>query len=400
MGNILDPGRFAMTQNREKPFSQAISAFGRFAVLVVVLAGFGGALVGNHDAQAAAAKLFVVEGVAVDVTEASATEARAKALAEGEARAFDILLKRLTLMAFHDRLPNLSRRAVTDLIQDFEVAEEKASTVRYIASLNYRFHAEAVRELLDRHSIPFAETESKPVVVLPVYQAAGALLLWDDPNPWRAAWEGRPKDVGGLVPTILPMGDLADMRTIGAEQAIEGDMQRLEEVAIKYGAGDVVVTHGILRMDSYGGLPELEAYMTRFGFALQEHTVVKSFSAKEGESVDALLARAAIQLTIQIEDNWKQDNLIKSAEPAVVTLTVPVSVLDDWIRVRDRLNGVAVVTQYDTTVMSKHAVRLNLHYIGDAEQLALSLDQADLVLWDEAGFWYLGLRKSVERNVP
>lgn len=389
-----------MTQNWEKPFNipvwLASSGIGWIAGLALALVVVGGPLMGAGDAHAAAAKLFAVEGVEVDITAVSATEARAKALAKGEVRAFDILLKRLTLMAFHDRLPKLSRRNITEMIQDFEVAEEKASTVRYIASLNYRFHADAVRALLDRHAIPFAETESKPVVVLPVYQAAGALLLWDDPNPWRAAWEGRPKDVGGLVPTILPSGDLADMRTIGAEQAIEGDMQRLEEVATKYGAGDVVVTHGILRMDSYGGLPELEAYMTRFGFALQEHTVVKSFSAKQGETIEALLARAAIQLTIQIEDNWKQDNLIKHAEPAMVTLSVPVSNLNDWIRVRDRLNGVAVVSQFETTVMSKHVVRLNLHYIGDAEQLALSLDQADLVLWDEAGFWYLGLRKEVQ----
>ena len=124
-----------------------------------------------------------------------------------------------------------------------------------------------MRNLLDAHQSPFAETESKSVVGLPVYQAAGALLLWDDPNPWRTAWQERPSEAGGLVPTVLPMGDLADMRTIGAEQAIEGDTQRLEEVATKYGAGDLVVVHGLFRMDSYGGLPELDVSMTRFGFA-------------------------------------------------------------------------------------------------------------------------------------
>ena len=344
-------------------------------------------------AHADAARLFEVNGIKVDITASSANQARDMAQAEGLTRSFRVLLERLTLNAYHDRLPKMDRRQIVELLQDFEVAEEKASSVRYIASLNYRYRADVVRDLLDAHQIPFAETESKPVVVLPVYQAAGALLLWDDPNPWRSAWQERPGEVGGLVPTVLPTGDLADMRTIGAEQAIEGDTQRLEEVATKYGAGDVVVVHGILRMDSYGGLPELEVYMTRFGFALQEHTVVKSFSANPGEDIEAMLNRAAIQLTVQIEDNWKQDNLIKFAEPALLPLVVPVSNLNDWIRVRDRLNGVAVVRKSEVTLVSRRAVNITINYIGDAEQLALSLDQADLVLWDEAGNWYMGLRK-------
>ena len=367
------------------------AAYGLF--IVVILSLFPDPRSGSGLARADAARLFEVNGIQVDITASSANQARDMAQAEGVKKSFLALLQRLTLNAYHDRLPDMDRRQIIELLQDFEVAEEKASSVRYISKLNYRYRADAIRDLLDANQIPFAETESKPVVVLPVYQAAGALLLWDDPNPWRAAWQERPSEVGGLVPTILPMGDLADMRTIGAEQAIEGDTQRLEEVAAKYGAGDVVVVHGILRMDSYGGFPELEVYMTRFGFALQEHTVVKSFSANPGEDIESLLARAAIQLTVQIEDNLKQDNLIKFAEPALLPLVVPVSNLNDWIKVRDRLNGVAVVRKSEVTLISRRAVNVTINYIGDAEQLALSLDQADLVLWDEAGNWYMGLRK-------
>lgn len=367
------------------------AVFGLF--LGVVLAALPDGRPGHGLAHADAARLFEVNGVAVDVTANTANEARNLAQAQGLSGSFRSLLERLTLNAYHDRLPTMGKAKIVELLQDFEVAEEKASSIRYIAKLNYRYRAVAVRDLLDAHGIPFAETQSKPVVVLPVYQAAGALLLWDDPNPWREAWKTRSNELGGLVPTILPAGDLADIRTIGAEQAIEGDTQRLKEVATKYGAGDVVVVHGILRMDSYGGLPELEVYMTRFGFALQEHTVVKSFSANTGEDIKSLLERAAIALTVQIEDNWKQDNLIKFAEPALLPLVVPVSNLSDWIQVRDRLNGVAVVRKSEVTLISRRAVNVNINYIGDAEQLALSLDQADLVLWDEAGNWYMGLRK-------
>jgi len=343
------------------------------------------------SAHAAAPRLFEVSGITVDVTADSAAVARAQALAEGEKKAFDALLKRLTLQAYHKRLPNITAAQITGLIQDFAVAEEKASSVRYIAKLNYRFRAEGVRALLDEYGLPFAESASKPIVILPVYQAAGALLLWDDPNPWRTAWEQfvKSETTQGLVPTILPTGDLNDVRSIGAEQAIEGDMQRLEEIARRYEAGDVVVAHGILRMDSYNGLPELEVYLTRFGSALQEHTVVKSFTSEPGDDISDMLNRAVVQLSTQIEDNWKQDNLIQAGSAQVLPISVPVSGLADWVRVRDRLNGVAIVRRADQVLMRRDEVRVNLHFIGDAEQLALSLDQADLVLWEEGGHWYL-----------
>jgi hypothetical protein len=334
---------------------------------------------------------FEVLGVSVDVTADSAQAARVQALAEGQRQAFDRLLHRLTLQAYYDRLPKLSDADIAALTIDFSVADEKTSSVRYIASLDYHFRGPAVRTLLESHGIPYAETVSKPVLVLPVYQAAGALSLWDDPNPWRAAWNSLGADgVKGLVPMVLAVGDLQDVASIGAEQAIEGDMQRLEAISSRYGAGDVVVAHGILRMDSNNGQPELEAYLTRFGSALQEHTVVKTFSADTGESVDHLLNRAAVALKGQVEDNWKQDNLIQAGHAQVLPVQVRVNGLKDWVSVQTRLNGVAIIRRMDLVLMRRDQVRLNLHFIGDAEQLALSLDQADLVLWEEAGTWYLG----------
>lgn len=358
-----------------------------FAVLFAVI---------SADAVADAPRLFEVSNVNVDVTADSASSARAQALVIGQSKAFKVLLERLTLQAYHNRLPDLSTAQVTELVQDFTVAEEKTSSVRYIAKLNYHFHADGVRALLDEYGLPFAETASKPVLMLPVYQAAGALSLWDEPNPWRAAWVNYSQNGPGtgLVPMLLPVGDLNDVRTIGAEQAIEGDMARLEEIARRYDAGDVVVAHGVLRMDSYNGLPELEVYLTRFGSALQEHTVVKSFTSEPGGDISKLLYRAAAQLTAQVEDNWKQDNLIQTGSAQLLPISVPVRDLSDWVKVRDRLNGVAIIRRADPVLLRRDEVRLNLHFIGDAEQLALSLDQADLTLWEEAGNWYLAQKVS------
>jgi hypothetical protein len=344
-------------------------------------------------ARAQAPGVFEVKGVAVDVTAKTAAQARERALAEGEGVAFRRLLERLTLRADHPRLPKPNSREISFYIKDFAVADEKTSPVRYLARLSYRFQAGLIRRLLTDSDLPFAETPSKPVMVLPVYQAAGALLLWDDPNPWREAWKAVPP-LDGLVPLALPLSDLADIAAIGAEQAVKGDARRLNAVATRYGAGDVIVAHATLGISTRLGRPELEVFVTRYGTALQEQTIVKSFLAAEGEGVDSLLGRAAVELARQVEDNWKKDNLLEFETSAVAAAKVPIQRLQDWLEVRKRLSGIAVVDRVDMILISLDEVRINIHYFGAAEQLVLAFEQADLLMSAEGGEWALSLAAS------
>jgi len=356
-----------------------------WACVAVVLA-----VVAAESAPAQDTEVFEVRGVAVDITAETAAAAREEALAEGEKKAFERLFQRMTLSEDRDYLPDLNREDRALLVRDFTVAEEKTSAVRYLATLNYRFNAEEVRNLLIDYGVPFAETSSKPVLVLPAYEAAGALVLWDDPNPWRAAWRTRPV-VEGLVPLMLPVGDLADIAAIGVEQAVAGDRQRLDALVRRYRTGDVLVAHAILGLDPDGGRPLLEVLLARFSPAGPEHTTAETFRSEDGESIETLLARAAAALAAAVEDDWKRDNLMQFGRPGVTAVAVPIRGLADWLAVRSRLGRVAVVRRFDLVLLSLDEARINLHYLGDVDQLALALAQADLILAEQNGEWTLGL---------
>ncbi|MCH7864144.1 MAG: DUF2066 domain-containing protein, partial [Proteobacteria bacterium] len=239
--------------------------------LAGLIAGLGFSL--SLPAAAQMKDVYEVRDVVVDVTAETAAKAREQALAEGQAEAFRRLLKRLTLRSENERLPDLDAEEITTYVKDFSVASEKVSAVRYLAHLNYRFKREEIRSLLNDFDLRFAETVSKPVLVLAVYQDVGALMLWDDPNPWREAWGARP-DTQSLVPTLLPVGDLSDIAAIGAEQAMEGDLQRLNAIAKNYGASDTLVVFGVMRVDAAKARRVLEVYFTRYGTQLQEQTEV------------------------------------------------------------------------------------------------------------------------------
>ena len=334
----------------------------------------------------------MVRGVKVDVTAETAAKARTQALAEGERMAFAKLIERLTMRIDRELLPNLSSKEISSYIRDFEVAEEKNSQVRYLASLNFTFKGDEIRGLLQDNQIPFAETMSKPVLVVPIYQKAGVHLLWDEGNGWRDAWDSLPVSTG-LVPMILPLGDLADLATIQAEQAINGDEVRLNTLAKRYGAADYLIAEGIYVVSPETGLPQLEVTLTRYGSAQSEQTMLLSFAAEGEENESALLRRAAFEVAAQVEDHWKRDNLIRFGEGAIASVVIPVRGLGDWIEARKRLSSIAVIKDAELVLLSRNEVQVNLHYLGTLAQLALALEQADLRLWDSGGLLVLDLNK-------
>ena len=387
--NILDPRRFATLR-------LAALRGVRWAAL------FAGIVASAWTAPARAVvgeDVFTVLDVYVDATAENAAAARDLALSEGHANSFRRLLARLVPDAERRRMPPLVAADIAQLIRDFSVDEEKTSSVRYLATLRVRFKQGAVRRLLRGADIPFAETRSKPVLVLPVYRRAGALLLWDQANGWRHAWAALPPS-DGLLPMILPKGGLADINDIGPEQALRGDRARIRAIAGRYGAADILLAVARLGRDPATNAVVLHVDVSRFGAAGQGHTVVRSFSARAGESVGALLAGAARAVRTEIEESWKRDNLLHFGDRHWLTAVTPLNRLKEWVEMRRHLARVAFVQASDLLSLSRTEATVRLSFIGDEEQLILALAQRDLRLARGPVSWVLQFGSSAPGGGP
>lgn len=327
--------------------------------------------------------------VPVDATAANASEARDQARREGEAKAYTMLLDRLTLDRDHARLPQASGSMLTDLIQDFEVAHERRSAVRYLADYSFHFRADGIRRLLQEAKIPFAETASKPLVVLAVSESESGPRLWEDPNPWREAW-AKAQLPQGLVPLIVPLGDIENLAAIDAAAAENGDDARLQAISGRYGGADVLVTRAAMKDEGRS----INVTTTRFipGTPGGEQTWVASYAATAGESSDALLARAIAGTVAQVEEAWKQANIIDFSQTGTLTVTVPISDLQGWIAVRDRLKGMPEIPRSELLSIDRQEARVALHYVGDPTQLRVALAQRDLILSGDDPDWVLQRR--------
>ncbi len=322
---------------------------------------------------------FDVAGVAVDVSAASGAQAQAQAIVEGQRRAFTRLVARLVPAGRQAQVPVPDAESLAELVQSFQVANEKSSRVRYLAELTVRFKPAPVRDLLRTRGIPFAETQSKPVVILPVYNRNGVLLLWDDPNPWRTAWAAAlPRD--GLVPMIVPSGALADINDIGPEQAMRGELDRLRAIAARHGAADAMLALVVLGTDPVGNRPSLRLTIARYGSGAGDQKIERQRFVSGDETESALLDAAARDLIEEIEEGWKRDNMRRFGQTGQMTVAVPIDQLDQLVEIERRLAAAAAVEKAELVSLSRRAAQMRLTFSGDSEQLRIALAQRDLVL--------------------
>ncbi len=332
--------------------------------------------------------IFTVLDVAVDATANTAAAARVKAHVEGHRAAFERLMTRLVPRNRRAEVPAVTFDGITQLVHSFGVDQEKTSAVRYLATLRFEFDRDAARSFLREAGLAFAETQSKPVLVLPVLRRAGVYLLWDAQNTWRKAWSDLPAP-DGLVPMIAPKGDLSDVNDISADQAVRGRQDRLDAIVQRYGASDAILALAVVDTRRLGNAPVVQVTITRFGTQDADRTTVLSVVAEPGSSIEDTITAAAPRASAQIEEDWKLDNLLRFDLPQELIAVLELDELSDWVAMERVLSEIAFIEAIDLLALSRGGVTVRLRYLGNQEQLALALSQHDVRLVKDADHWIL-----------
>ncbi|MCR9072933.1 MAG: DUF2066 domain-containing protein [Alphaproteobacteria bacterium] len=364
-----------------------------FASLVLIAASIGG---GSAFAQ----EIYTVRGVVVDATAESPSAAREQAIAEGRRQALGRLVARLVPSAVVPSVALPTDDELANLSLGFEVEEERTSAVRYVGRMTFAFDPAGVRRFLTARGVGFAETRSLPVLVIPLLDTGAGPLLWEEGNPFRAAWANTIIGLG-LVPFVVPYGDIADVRDLTTAQALGGDEDALARMAERYGARDAVIV--LARPRSAGAV---EISVQRIGPSgtgtTQIETVapppVETLSVSDaGEAVRyAPAVRRAVEL---VEDSWKMSNLVRSGLESRVTVTVPIDSMGRWLAIREGLENTLVVSRFDVVQMTRKEALVDLWVNGDAEQLRVALEQRNLRLVPGAGDYIL-VQRGQEIPVP
>jgi hypothetical protein len=315
--------------------------------------------------------LFTVSNVHVDASGSSSTEALNAAIAQGRARAFQILYRRLTRQADWPRQPPLDSAALLRLGRGYNIANERRSTTRYVADVTYIFNPQGVTRLLRASQIAYSEAPVRRILVIPMSPGVGH-------GPWASALAS-PAVRDSQVPfSVLPAEDDAALASLNFDAAGWNDVasvaakNHVTEVALAqalYAGGKMTVNIRRLGANEQPAKTQVEVPLSG--------TVGTTYPAAAGAAVRA------------IEDLWKTRTAIDFTQRGRLTVDVRIASLAQWGEIQTALAGTSNVTGATVTAMTSNYARMNLTYQGGLEQLRETLGGEGLTLTNRGGQWTL-----------
>ncbi|MEL0062990.1 MAG: hypothetical protein VW801_05680, partial [Candidatus Puniceispirillum sp.] len=145
-----------------------------------------------------AVPVFGVAGVMVDERAETASLARDNGAAEAAKQAFETVINRVVADA--DKRHAFLGQSTPDAFLDFvHIVAENSLEQRYIATLDFCFDAVRLRAALTTADLQWAELESPPVLVLPIWRGPDGVHAWHKHNAWIAGWWQVVDDHAGLL---------------------------------------------------------------------------------------------------------------------------------------------------------------------------------------------------------
>jgi hypothetical protein len=361
-----------------RPKSFAVAAI--LACMIVILGGRSAPAAEYFDP-------FEVKEVPVDITADTAANARNIAIGEAQSRALDLLLRRMTLKEDRARLPKLDGNSVSRLVQSIEFTDERYSSTRYIAKVTVAFSPSGIRSLLARSNVAFAEAPSFPVVIVPVMDSGGRPGA--ESNPWWAAWS-RQDWQENLLSMVLPKTQDLDAAGISASDIAQGGGAWAEALGRRYGTSEIVVPVAVLQMD--GGPARLSITTHQYGLA-GEQTSSTQVQQLPGETVDAMLMRAARDIGDGLTANWKRNAMVGQGAQTRITAVCDLSSLQQLVTVKDRLKRAPMIKSATVASLATGRAIFDMTVTVPTAQLSGAMIQYGLDLVERDGDWYLSARR-------
>lgn len=337
------------------------------------------------QARAAHADIWTVSGVSVDVTSESAAKAKLLAIGEAQVKAFYRLVDRLVPAKSAAPLKALGPDQVGRLLAGLSIEEERTAPKRYIAKLSIRFLANKTRALFTRYGARYAEKQSDPVLVVPVWVTPSGADIWTGENPWHKAWSELDLN-NALVPILLPLGDLTDTNALTAREAITYNKVKLEALRIRYGASAVLVA---------GAEPKGETQVRAVMQGTSPVGRIGFDKTYEGEDLASAAALAANRFQLVMQEKWKSENLVTSTtETAVapsntITMAVPYTSAAEWGVLRSRIQTTRGVGRIDINSLSGQGAVVSIAFGGTLNELRSAFYQSGFDLSVVGGTWVL-----------
>tara|TARA_R110000868_G_scaffold102441_19_gene282110 strand:- start:2587 stop:3666 length:1080 start_codon:yes stop_codon:yes gene_type:complete len=331
---------------------------------------------------------YTILGVSIDATGSNALDAQTIAMRRGQAMAAQRLIERMTLPEDRAGTPLdfgsagaidsiFDASAIAELISGLQIDNEQRSATRYLGELDVNFDRRAVVRLLTSYGVPFVESQARPTLVLPVYDAGGQFYLWDS-NPWLSAWTSR-SYAHALAPMIVP-GDSAARSILSARDALALDEAGLREMAALYGVSRIAVLRGQER----DGVRRMGGFLVSFDAGAE--MAVETWGP---ETVYGSWRDGAMSFVVGRENAWKREAIVRNTSTEEMRITVIYGGLTEWQSLQAAVTGASLVSNARLDAISRDGALMTVSHRGALEQLMSELAERGAALEEHPGLGWV-----------
>jgi hypothetical protein len=347
-------------------------------------------------------KPFTVANYPVEARAQNAVAAKEKAHAEGQQAALRSLLKRIVPVTAYGRMERLRTVRAGDLIDGVAVRSERNSSTEYIASLDFAFQADEVRNLLRREGVPFIDEQAPKVTLVPILREAvappgaggddAAALSEFRPasGPWSQAWSGLDLDN-----TVTPVAIEALSATVAPEtiaSLITGQGGGEGALADAYHSETVLVS--VAEVDE----PGKRLHVTLAGRDAVGPVLWTRSYRLAGDAEYAMELAAVVSLGV-LEGRWKAVKSealggvdLLAAPGKVVELEVEFASLSEWNDIRRQIVDMPGVDDVQIGAVSARSAEVSLRFPGGEQPLADAFARQGLLMRNDGGIWVVRAR--------
>ncbi len=331
-----------------------------------------------QGALAADSSIFVVERVKVDVTADDAVSAQEQAFHQAQIQAFNILANRMVAEGDVPKMTVPDANIIATMIKDFEVSNERISTVRYVGEYTFHFDPKSLGNYFSITGVQYTDTKSKPLLILPVLQKNGKTTIWGLENIWMKSWSG--KQFGAaLVPVEVPIGDLDDVGDINDDNALRFERKNLDRMLLRYNAREAAIViavpdktlAGLENEQESSGNLRISIYRTDRGSA--EYVSEFVLKAESGQSVTQHYQRAVLLSFQALQKNWKKRTAASAAQSRYFYVRMPINNLRELVEAQNVLRTLPGLSKISVISIKPIETRLLLTFRGNENRLREAL---------------------------
>jgi len=321
--------------------------------------------------------VFIVNDVKVEGT-VDVNFSRDRYINKAFKDSFKMLTSKILLSRDLNKLDNTNLKQIRNLIKSFQILEENYRNERYEANFKIVYNEAKVKKLLGSNNISFTEPKNISAVFFPILFVDEEFLDFND-NYFYKNWI-KFKIQNESINFILPLEDLDDISKIKKMK------NQIEEFELKKLVNKYNTKNYIFALMSFQE-KKLNVFL-KCNF--NDNKIGKNFSydlnnLQDDKKLNLILKK----LKIQINDLWKEENIINVAIPLTIKIKFQHKKLQDLDRLKKIFREISII---DNSILEKFDINnsiFKIYYYGNPKKLKNELLRFNYQLVNNQGFWEL-----------